>query len=751
MKLTALLFLALLSLSLSGDWTRNARIADMEFWPDFTYEEMIEGIDLAHDQGLSVCLVWLTSENIDIPSEDLSALKTAVSYAHSTYPDMKIIVYTAPLEIISFDVDKNRDSICDSGAASIYSDHPEWLQVGMDGQKAVFYGDFEFWVGKSDEDVWCCPNDPEYREKIKESFQSLAETGIDGIWIDVVQFLCTYGTWEGNWACHCEDCQRKFHDDTGLQIPRTVTWDETWNQWILWRQHVVEDFIWELSQTVKAVNEDIRIIVEHWHGFDAGSTENAWSPVGLQGVTDVLAHEYVSASESQDTYTPINYLRDVATYLLYRGIDKDHASWILSYSQEEDGQKMLAASILTAGCNYYDTIYPDMADSVSLPQRREIFRWLEGVDEYYYATQPLSYAVLYYSKSTIDFYDCPLGENQFYREFLGVSMMLLSLHIPYRVVTDLESLDQVDTLILPHVVCLGAGEIESLEHFLSMGGTIICTGKTGYCDAWGRTVTIPFTERGSSYTSFFATPELIGNAYYQDVNPYFWPDEMMEQGTGNAVKMRFSELMGRASVPFIDCDCSEGIVILPFIMPDDSSLLIYRVLNLQGISSGNAEPDPRSISIVNDRVVLRAWQIPFLSPLESIDPDGDTLTCPVEDHCLIMVELEPVSIFTNEFDYPAAWVLAQYLRSRGIPVRFIKSPEESTSTLIIFGGHAARNTGEFVSGLLSDQQKEELERPGEGDVFFFPGEIDIIIIAGADRECTALVTENAKKTIWTLI
>ena len=66
MKLTALLFLALLSLSLSGDWTRNARIADMEFWPDFTYEEMIEGIDLAHDQGLSVCLVWLTSENIDI-------------------------------------------------------------------------------------------------------------------------------------------------------------------------------------------------------------------------------------------------------------------------------------------------------------------------------------------------------------------------------------------------------------------------------------------------------------------------------------------------------------------------------------------------------------------------------------------------------------------------------------------------------------------------------------------------------------
>jgi hypothetical protein len=186
-------------------------------------------------------------------------------------------------------------------------------------------------------------------------------------------------------------------------------------------------------------------------------------------------------------------------------------------------------------------------------------------------------------------------------------------------------------------------------------------------------------------------------------------------------------------------------------MPDDSTLLVYRVLNLQGISEGNAEPEPQLISIAHKRAILQAWSIPFLSRPESIDPHGDTVECAVEDHCLITVELEPVSIFTNEFDYPAAQTLARYLKARGIPVRFVESPEESTSTLIIFGGHAARTTGEYVSRLLSDQQKGEIERPGKGDVFFFPGEIDIIVIAGADRECTARVAENAKRNIWAMI
>lgn len=726
-----------------NDWTRTARIADVDFWPDFTQEEIIEGIDLAHQQGASVVMTWLTSENIDIPQKDLDALKKAVTYTHENYPDMKVIVYTAPLEIITENVDINRDGQLDKRKKAISTEHLEWLQVGLDGRRAVFYGDFEHWIGERDEDVWCCPNDPVYREKIENSITRLAETGIDGIWIDVVLFLCNYGDWDSNWACHCEDCRKKFHQDTGLEIPQTVTWDTTWKTWVLWRQTCVEDFIEELSHTAKNVNPEITIIVEHWHGFDAESTENAWSPLTLQPVTDVLAHEYVSASQYVETYTPVNYLRDVALFQFYRGSDNNHPSWILAYSLREDGQKMLAATVLQAGCNFYDTVYPDMVDSVSLKERTRIFEWIERYSDYYYEVEPVSNVAVYYSKATIDFYDCPSGEWEFYREFVGVSMMLLSLHVPYTVITDLKNLEQFDTVILPDVVCLSDFEKDLLQQFLENGGYIFSTGKTGYYDEIGRKRS---PRELPHHSRFYSTERLFGNEYYAEVNPFFWPDEGKPQGTGEGMKEEFYSVLNQ--IPFMDMEttASGNVVVLPFLF---KNTIVYRVLNIEGISPGDVVPDIQTISITCRRKIVKAVLIPFLQTPENLEGENP-VTFQVHNHCLLVLEVEPVSIYCNEYDLPAAENLAAFLRTRGIPVQVVTSPNDA-SVLIVFGGHKAKDTGEFVSNLLTDEQKAQLEQPGFQTFFIFQTDRLVIVIAGNEREDTARSTEENKRKIFEVI
>ena len=744
MKRSILLILILFCYPLtSGDWTESARIADVDFSTDFTDEEIREGIDIAHEQGISVIMVWVTSNNIDIPSKDLDALRKAVSYTHQTYPDMRLVVYQAPLEIITENVDKNKDGNIDSGAKALSTEHPEWLQVGIDGRKAVFYGDIEVWIGEYDEDVWLCPNDPVYKKKIKESIRQLAATGIDGIWIDVVRFLCTFGDWDSNWACHCEDCQQKFERDTGFDIPDEITWDTTWKIWLQWRQQCIEDFIEEISSTAKEVNPFIQLIVEHWLGFDAESTQDAWNPLGLQTVTDVLAHEYISASEYIETYSPVNYVRDIALYQFYRGIDHGHPSWILAYSQRKDGQKMLAASVLQAGCNFYDTVYSDIDESVSLDERKRIFHWIKKYSSYYYGVTPVSNVAVYYSRPSIDFYDCPKGDWEFYREFVGVSMMLLQMHIPYTVITSIEE-NQADIVILPHVVCLSDAEKEGIQQFLDNGGYVLSTGKTGYYDEMGNKRLLPVFFQS---LRFYSTETLPGNEYYDEVEPYFWPDERETQGTGSEVQKEFSTFLKQ--VPFIDVDMASSgtVIVYPFI---SGSNLVYRVLNLDGISPGKAVPDPQTISLTITRPVLNASVIPFLSEPAFLEVETSTATFLIEDHCLLLLEVEPVGIYTNEYDLPAAEKLRSFLQARGIPVQFVTSPEKS-SILIVFGGHKAEKTGDFVSSLLTDQQKNQLEQPNSQNIFIFRTDRLIIVIAGNEREDTARSAEEKRREIFELL
>ncbi|MGD2247141.1 MAG: hypothetical protein PVF58_01960 [Candidatus Methanofastidiosia archaeon] len=737
-----LVIIILSSTQTPHDWTKTARIADVDFWPDFTEEEIKEGIDKAHQQGISCVIAWVTSENIDIPQKDLDALQKAVLYTHQMYPDMKFIVYQAPLEIITENVDKNKDGLLDNGTQAISAVHPEWLQVGIDKRKAVFYGDFEFWIGEHDEDVWVCPNDLVYKEKIKESVKKLAETGIDGIWFDAVLFLCNYGDWDNNWACHCEDCQQKFYEDTGLTIPEKIVWNSTWKTWILWRQHCIEDFILELSLTAKEVNPDIKIIVEHWHGFDAESTENAWSPIGLQSVTDVLAHEYVSASQYKEAYTPVNYLRDIALYNFYRGTDKGHPSWVLAYSESKDGQKMLAASVLQAGCNFYDTVYPDMADSVSLKERTRIFHWVKEYSDYYYGVDPVSNVGVYYSKATIDFYDCLSEEWEGYQEFVGVSMMLLQLHIPYTVVTDLNDIEQFDVVLLPDSVCLSDFEKDTLVKFLENGGYVLAIGEPGYLTEWGQKRKSILPEL--SHSRFLCVDRLFGNEYYTEVNPFFWP-EGEKHGTGDAVRKEFFRVLDQYPVLKVDTTASGYVVVLPFVFGNS---IVYRVLNLEGVSPGDAVPDVQTISITSKRKIVNAFFIPFLSGPEDLDGFGSEVTIPVEDHCLVVLKVEPVSIFANDYDGPAAEKLAAFLRARGIPVDFVSSPEDAASVLIVFGGHKAVDTGEFVSGLLTDDEKTRLEQLGSKYLFIFQKDRLIIVIAGNEREDTAKLAEETRREVW---
>lgn len=744
MKKTGFLLLIFALVYYSGStnsWVDTARIAGGVLWTDMTEEEMRETIDDLHERGQSVILTWVPDPLLEDWSLSLEFLKKASAYIDKTYPDTALIIYQGPLEIVTDNVDVNKDSKVDPGKHSIYTDHPEWLQVGIDGRKAVFYGDVAFWVGESDEDVWLCPNDPEYKQVVISHFYELAQTGIDGIWVDIPKFQCDFGDWESNWACHCEDCQKKFEEDTGFTIPKKVDWqDIRWKTWILWRQQVIADYLNELNNTIKSANPDCLLIVEHWHGIDVESVREAWSPLLLREVTDCLAHEYTAASYNSTTYDYYNYLRDMASYLYYRGLDKEHPSWILAYSSDRKGQKMLAASVITAGCNFYDTDVPDMDGTVSTNQQKEIFHWIKDYSPYYYEAEPWANIGVYYSKATMDFlYHELWGEGDFYCEFMGVSMMLLAGNIPYEVIFSLDNLNQFHTVILPNAACMSDKEIETINEFVTKGGNVIATGETGAYDEWG-----------NSRSESLLDPDImripaLGAEYYREVQPYnpWWIPE--HRGPGEEYKTQFLSVLENLDIPSIFEVDAQDTIVLPFVM---DNTLIFRILTLSEISEG--EPRRQELTLTVSWSVENGRLYPFLSSPKTIE---NPATFNVYDHAVVTFTVtEPVTVISNFYDRPAADHIVAALKREGFLVEYGSGCRPCIEQLkmrnqvVILGGHQAFGLEWLISEILTEEEKQLLEQKGAQYIFvksdvFLKGQT-IIVVAGNEREDTYELAET---------
>ncbi len=507
-------------------WLRRARIAATDMWVGMSDSELRHRIDELAAQGVNTVDLDFSYEPI---ADQVGMVGRVLGYARSAHPRMRFFVYQAPLESVSENVDMNRDGVVDSGKKSTFSEHPEWAQRGLDGEPALLYGADAgaFWVGPKDEDVWLCPNDPDYKTVWKDELRRLAATGVDGIYIDVPFLRGWFDERRGwGWACACRDCAVIYETQYGAQPPQEADWsDANFRRFVRFRFEQIENFIAEARQAVRKGNKKTKLIIEHWNGI-TDAAETACDPASIARNSDARCHEWTNVDGSSSGYHGYSWLEDIVRYLTYRALDGSDPSWILSYTDEGDAGNMrrLATLQLTAGCNFWETDEPDMSGSVDGEARTELFAWIAANEKIYYGKGIEIYANvgLYYSRYSIVFHDFRKRMEPWRcaGEFLGTSMMLLQLHIPFRVVTtaDMDSLSGIDTLILPNIACLSDTEAEAIKTFVSGGGMVIATGDTGEYDEDGE------RREGNALVdapaaSIFRSAKLYGFAYYNAAAP----------------------------------------------------------------------------------------------------------------------------------------------------------------------------------------------------------------------------------------
>ena len=410
------------------------------------------------------------------PEEKLAAIRRVAEEAHRA--GNFAVVYIAGTECIT--------AHGDTAAHTLAKDHPDWLQRKITGEPAIFGRGSAFWIGKGDEDVWVSPYAAEWRKIYMQRVRQIAETGIDGIYIDIPYWMTHFDGWETSWASFDDNTVREFKARTGLDAKRALKLgdfsDENFRKWVEFRLQTFTDFLHEIDQTAKLVNPKIKTIPEIYPGIEDEAVRVGADVYSLYATVDAIAHEYEfgGGDHMGSSRTPLEWFQYQVGMHSFRAFAQGKPTWILNYSWDGDkkvdareAMMNLAMSQVMAGANFWDAPGHSMAGSNDLATRKTIFSWIAANEKTFYLPRiPIDPIGVYFSPET---------RNRFASDFLasyrGILVLLMQKHLEFQIVTPRTLNDfRGATLILPDVRILSSEERDRTRQFVAQGKQLVVTG-----------------------------------------------------------------------------------------------------------------------------------------------------------------------------------------------------------------------------------------------------------------------------------
>lgn len=411
------------------------------------------------------------------PTQKLKAIHAAAEAAHKV--SNKAFVYIAGTECITANADK--------ATHTVMKDHPDWVQRKITGEPAVFTGGAAFWIRKGDEDVWISPYAKQWRKTYMERVRQIAETGIDGIYVDIPYWMTHFEGWENTWASFDDATVAAFREKTGLDAKKDLKLgdfsDSNFRQWIDFRIETFTDFMREIRENARSVNPGIMVIPEIYPGIEEEATRVGADVYEMYDVVDAIAHEYEfgNGEHMAASRTQMDWFLYQAGMLSFRALAQGKATWILNYSWDgnksvdaREAMKNLAMSIVMDGANFWDAPGHSMAGSNDKATRKLIFSWIEKNEKTLYLPRaPMHPVGVYFSPKSRD-YDA----NTFLPSYRGVLVALLQAHQEFQVVTPRTLAEfRGECLVLPNVSTLSAREKQGLQNFADRGGRLVVLGR----------------------------------------------------------------------------------------------------------------------------------------------------------------------------------------------------------------------------------------------------------------------------------
>ena len=481
------------------NWAKTAKIGGAAIAVGMSQSEIDSMLDILKAQNVTVVEADSDLSNYQTEAQfelELALMRQFADASHQR--GLRVVWYIPALEVIT----PNGKNIPNTMA----KDHPDWVQVGMEGQQNVFYGGGGqvFWVEADAESAWMSPSSTGYRNYFFERIKRMVETGIDGLWADVPIYADFGGT---KWSDFNPEAIAKFEADTGFPRPFTEDWnDPAWKRWIHWRHTELARFLQDLTTISRAVNPEFAVFAETLptdynggtiYGLDASFLKD------IEGLTEVWEIDTMSNNVGMRNARTDDWISFISALKYARGATGEKPSWTFTYGKQADDAQQVMAQALIAGNNPYELQVPEMATTVGDAFRTRMFNWSKVNAPYLFEAESTATTGILFSSPSRDYVDKFEGlgmfattdggtdelwwsessidsvyERDYLAEHRGVLKVLVNEHIPFNilVVPSQAELNRYQTVFMPNIQAITDTEAQRLRLYVQQGGQLIVTG-----------------------------------------------------------------------------------------------------------------------------------------------------------------------------------------------------------------------------------------------------------------------------------
>jgi hypothetical protein len=359
--------------------------------------------------------------------------------------------------------------------------HPDWFARDANGEP---YRNTDLYV--------TCVNSPYYDEYIPSVLREIIERSHPEGFAD--------NNWTGldrDKICYCDNCQRKFREQTGQPIPRAKNWDDpVYRQWIQWN-YARRLEIWDLNNRTTREAGGSHCL---WLGMNGGSI-----PYACEHFRDLKAiweRSEIVMLDEQVRVDATGFQHNGEVGKLVHGVlgwDKLAAESMAMYqaprptfrltAKPEPEVRLWMLDGFAGGIQpWWHLVSAYDEDRRIYHTAEPLLHWHAENQQYLINRRPVATVGLVWSQPNADFYGRDAADELVELPRHGWTNALVRARIPHLLVNAdhiARDADKFSVLILPNLAAMSGAQIEAVRRFVERGGSLIATGETSRCNEWG--------------------------------------------------------------------------------------------------------------------------------------------------------------------------------------------------------------------------------------------------------------------------